>query len=172
MSAWLDNIMSPLNAAGQGIEKLIEVRDLVKFGDDFRKLHTEILAAQRGAITAQASEAALLEQVSALKKKVTDLEAWSSEKQRYQLVALAPNVLAYAVKADARGVEPPHCICANCYNNGKKSYLNQYVQGSRLDKFRCNTCKDDLIISKSEGASPTSYRAAPHDYGPDGWMVR
>lgn len=54
MPAWLDGIMSPLNAAGQGIEKLIETRDLVKFGDELRKLYADILAAQRGAMTAQA----------------------------------------------------------------------------------------------------------------------
>ena len=28
MAAWLDSIMSPLNAAGEGLQKLIETRDL------------------------------------------------------------------------------------------------------------------------------------------------
>jgi seryl-tRNA synthetase len=126
MSTWLDSIMSPLNAAGQGIEKLIETRDFIKFGDELRKLHAEILAAQRGAMTAQANEATLLEEVRTLKKKVTDLEAWETEKERYELVALSPNVMAYSIKAAARGSEPVHYICANCYQIGRKSFLNQY----------------------------------------------
>jgi hypothetical protein len=74
--------MSPLNAAGQGIEKLIETRDLIKFGDELRKLHAEILAAQRGAMTAQTNEAGLLEQVRELKKRVTDLEALPLQRLR------------------------------------------------------------------------------------------
>lgn len=151
MPAWLDGIMSPLNAAGQGIEKLIETRDLVKFGDELRKLYADILSAQRGAMTAQANEAALLEQVSELKKRVTDLEAWEREKQRYQLVALAPNVIAYSVKESARGAEPAHLICANCYNGGKKSYLNQTTQTSRLDQYKCNGCGEALNIHKQVG---------------------
>src|ERR1700676_899370 len=106
MPAWLDGIMSPLNAAGQSLEKLIETRDLVKFGDELRKLYTDVLAAQRGAMTAQVNEAALLEEVRTLKKQVTDLEAWETEKQRYELVSLAPNVMAYSIKATARGTEP------------------------------------------------------------------
>lgn len=170
MSAWLDTIMSPLNAAGQGIEKLIETRDLVKFGEELRKLHSEILAAQRGAMTAQANEAALLEEVGQLKKRVTDLQAWEAEKNRYELVALAPNVVAYAIKADARGVEPPHYICANCYQAGKKSFLNQFVQGPYLDKFSCNACGEKLTVDKGE---PPSQRATwgSRGGGSNDWMV-
>lgn len=148
MPTWLDGIMSPLNAAGQGIEKLIETRDLIKFGDELRKLHTEILAAQRGAMTAQANEATLLEEVRALKKKVTDLEAWETEKARYELAAIAPNVMVYSVKAAARGVEPPHYICANCYNAGRKSFLNQTANGSRIEIFECINCRERLTVNK------------------------
>jgi hypothetical protein len=107
MATWLESIMSPLNAAGQGIEKLIETRDLVKFGDALRKLYAEVLAAQRGAMTAQANESMLLEQIGALKKRVADLEAWEAEKARYELIALAPNIMAYSIKEATRGTEPP-----------------------------------------------------------------
>jgi hypothetical protein len=162
--------MTPLNSLGQGIEKLIETRDLVKFGDDLRKMHAEVLAAQRGAMTAQANEAALLEEVRELKKKVTDLEAWETEKQRYELVALAPNVMAYSVKATARGTEPPHYICANCYNVGRKSFLNQIVQGRSLDRYKCGNCDEVLSVNKGDG-SPRS--AVPGGrYDPHGWMKR
>lgn len=148
MPAWLDGIMSPLNAAGQSIEKLIETRDLVKFGDELRKLYTDVLAAQRGAMTAQANEAALLEQVGALKKRVTDLEAWEREKERYELIALAPNVMAYSVKAAARGTEPHHYICANCCNTGRKSFLNQVLRSEYLDRYQCKTCGETLSVER------------------------
>jgi hypothetical protein len=158
MSAWLDAIMSPLNAAGQGLEKLIETRDLVKFGDELRKLHAEILAAQRGTMTAQANEATLLEQVRELKKRVTDLEAWEREKERFALIALAPNVVAYSVKEAARGAEPPHLICANCYNGGKKSFLNQIVSGAYLDRYKCNACAEVLSVERPRPPAQTARR--------------
>ena len=171
MPTWLDGIMSPLNAAGQGIEKLIETRDLIKFGDALRKLHAEILAAQRGAMTAQANEAALLDEVGQLKKRVTDLEAWDREKARYELMALAPNVMAYSVKADARGSEPPHYICANCYNVGRKSFLNHVVQARSFDRYKCGNCDEGLTVNKGEG-TPKSALPDPSHGGPHGWMRR
>jgi hypothetical protein len=171
MAAWLDAIMAPLNSAGEGIQKLIEVRDLAKFGDALGKLYTQILAAQQGALAALTREQALLEEVGSLKKRVADLEAWDAEKQRYELVALAPNVMACAIKNDMRGNEPAHYICANCYSNGKKSFLNQHVRGTRVDKFRCNSCGEDLTIDKEKG--PLRYTTRdPRGGGPDSWMNR
>lgn len=162
MPAWLDGIMSPLNAAGQTIEKLIETRDFVKFGDELRKLYADILSAQRGAMTAQANEAALLEEVGKLKKHVAELEAWETEKQRYELVALAPNVMAYSVKANARGAEPSHYICANCYQIGRKSFLNQHTSNQYLDQYHCKTCGEELRINKGV----PSRRSAAGRYNP------
>jgi hypothetical protein len=167
MSTWLDTIMSPLNTAGQGIEKLIETRDFIKFGEELRKLHSAILAAQRGAMTAQANEATLLEQVRELKKRVTDLEAWDAEKARYQLVALAPDVVAYAIKPHAAGVEPAHYICANCYQRGSKSHLQKAITGTHVDKYRCNECKEELTIPKgSRGPGATFGRTGSADFDP------
>jgi hypothetical protein len=130
MATWLDAIMSPLNAAGEGIQKLIETRDLVKFGDVLGKVHAQVLSAQQGALAAQAREATLSEEIRTLKKHVADLEAWEAEKQRYELVALAPNVMAFSIKEAVRGNEPPHYVCANCYQEGKKSFLNQLITAS------------------------------------------
>jgi hypothetical protein len=73
MAAWLDAIMSPLNAAGEGIQKLIETRDLVKFGDALGKVYAQVLTAQQGALAAQARETALSEEVRELKKRVGEL---------------------------------------------------------------------------------------------------
>lgn len=84
MGSWLDSIMSPLSAAGDTLQKLIETRDLIKFGDTFRKLLAEVLAAQRGALTAQANEAVLLERIRELEKEIGRFETWEREKQRYE----------------------------------------------------------------------------------------
>jgi hypothetical protein len=159
MATWLDSITSPLNAASEGIQKLIEVRDLVKFGDALGKLQAQILSAQQGALAAYAREATLLEEIGVLKKRVTELEAWDAEKKRYELVALAPNVMAYSIKAEMRGAEPPHYICANCYQVGRKSFLNQVVRGTNIDAFHCKTCDERLTIDK--GGPPASAMYVP-----------
>lgn len=162
MATWLESITSPLSAASEGIQKLIEVRDLVKFGDALGKLQAQILSAQQGALAAYTRELALLDEIGTLKKRVADLEAWEREKARYELVALAPNVMAYSIKATARGTEPPHYICANCYNAGRKSFLNQHIRGQYYDEYLCATCEEKLVIDKGSPSQDTSVQFTPY----------
>jgi hypothetical protein len=75
--------------------------------------------------SAQSDQFALLERVHELEQQVTDLKAWEKEKQRYELKQLAPGAFCYALKADASGSEPPHRVCAACYQHGKKSILQK-----------------------------------------------
>jgi hypothetical protein len=124
MATWLDSIMSPLNAAGEGLQKLIETRDLVKFGDTFREMHGQIITAQRGAIAANVREAALLDQIRTLEEKVRNFETWNTEKDRYEMKALRSGVYAYMLKPAERGVEAPHWVCITCYNNRKYPLCN------------------------------------------------
>jgi hypothetical protein len=140
--------MSPLNAAGESLQKLIEVRDLAKFGDTFRKLHGEVLAAMQGAIAAQTREAALLERVGQLEKEVASFETWDAEKEHYELKALRPSVFAYMLKRDARGAKPPHWVCANCYGNRKISifqWTSHMAQAYRV--YQCAACKSEIAPS-------------------------
>jgi hypothetical protein len=147
MSVWLDNIMAPLNAAGQTLQKLVEMRDLAKFGDTFRKLHGEVLTAMQGAIAAQTREAALLEQIGALKEKIAGFETWNNEKTRYEMKGLRTGVYAYMLKRSERGTQAPHWACINCYNNGKISpfqWTTHTAQAHRV--FQCSDprCKAEI----------------------------
>lgn len=162
MATWLDAIMSPLNAAGEGIQKLIEVRDLLKFGDALGKLQAQILSAQQGALAAYARETELIEEIRALKERVAQLDARNTQIERYELVALAPNVVAYSIKPAVRGSEPAHYICADCAANGKKFFLQQHIRGSYYDEYRCGGCGFKIGIDK--GNPPQDWGTAEADF--------
>jgi hypothetical protein len=159
MSNWADTVLSPLKTAGGMVEKLVDIRDTVKFGEATVKLQAQIMSAYQGAFAMKDRETALNEEIRQLKEEVTSLKTWDAEKQRYELVGLAPNVLAYAVKQGMRGTEPPHYICANCYANGKKSFMQQHVHGSKLDMYKCNSCGENLKVNKP--SSPQRYTPNP-----------
>jgi hypothetical protein len=152
MPAWLDNIMSPLNAAGDTLQKLIETRDLIKFGDDLRKLLAEVLAAQRGALTAQANEAMLLERIRELEKEISRFETWEREKARYERRNVGYGAFAYVLKKSERGTEAPHWACTNCYEHGKIVTL-QYGRPKRqekgLDRWFCPSCDNQIEPGKA-----------------------
>ena len=98
-------------------------------------------------LEAQEAQAALIADKRDLEERLRELEAWGSEKQRYQLTAVAPGSFAYTVKPDALGSEPQHALCSNCYQHGEKSFLqrtNGVVQGYAV--FRCAHCKSEVGI--------------------------
>ena len=123
MSALIDAIASPLKAAGESLGKLVEVRDTVKFGEEVAKVYSQLMAANQGVLAAQDAKTELLGEISALKARISELETWEAEKQRYALQQLPPGVFVYALRQEAAASEPSHNICQTCYQRGKKSIL-------------------------------------------------
>ena len=83
--------------------------------DDATRRNAAVIELQEKILSAQQSQSALIETVSDLEKEVTALKTWEADKARYELKALAPSVVAYALKDSMSNGEPPHDLCANCY---------------------------------------------------------
>lgn len=120
------------------------------------EMNDKILTAQESAIAARDYQSALLKQIGELEERIADLEAWEAEKQRYELKNLRNpratqtfgEVFAYCLKSDASSGEPPHCLCANCFNDGKKSVLQRSTTDiSRIDFVFCQRCGGQLSIT-------------------------
>ncbi len=140
MSNLIDSITNPLKTAGDTAQKLIGLRDTAKFGDAIIELQAQIMSAQQGALAAQQREAAMTEEIRNLKSHVTELEAWDREKERYELAELPPGVFVYTVKEEARGGEPPHKLCANCFQQKRKSFLNSGEPTNGITRLHCPSC--------------------------------
>jgi hypothetical protein len=111
------------------------------------ELQSKILDAQSGMLAAQDERSALIERIRTLEEEVARLKAWEAEKQRYVLKDAGNGALAYALKEDARGPEPPHWICPQCYQDGKKSILQPETQiQGRCQVLACTRCNSELLI--------------------------
>jgi ribosomal protein L32 len=143
--------MSALKAAGDITNLMVASHDANVIRHKAIELQTQIFTAQQNAIAAQSDQFALLERVRDLEKQVADLEAWDAEKKRYELKRLTSGALVYSLKTDASGSEPPHQICANCYQHHRKSILQRMpqniarVQLSMPSMSRCPECKSEII---------------------------
>ena len=89
----------------------------------------------------------MAEEIRRLRGQLELAEAWSTEQQRYQLTALQPGIFAYALKKAAAGVEPPHWVCARCFNAGTKFVLQNQGDFYGSSEHLCNGCNSTLKLS-------------------------
>jgi hypothetical protein len=152
-------------------DSIVTLRDEHLIMGKVAEINSKLIDAQNGIFAVNEERSTLVQTVSALEGEISDLKTWNTEKQRYELVPLAPNVMAYQLKAEERRIEPVHLLCANCYTDGTKSFLNQTIRGPSLDRFKCNRCSEELSIHKDRGPlnalPPNTGRG-----GPNSWMGR
>lgn len=125
---------------------MVGLRDTAAFQKKSIELQTLILEAIDKNIASAQAQAMQLEEIGALKAKVARLEAWDREKERYELKKLGHGgAVAYMLKPNARGSEPPHWLCPNCYGQSKKSFLQptgEHVLRHLL--YRCGACRMEM----------------------------
>lgn len=141
-----------LNGVKTVAQAIIETRDSALISGKVAELNGKIIDVQNAIFRAQEERSALVEKLRDLENELARLKAWEAEKRRYSLVNIGPGVVAYRVKEAERGEEPNHHLCANCFNVGKKSFLQQKAWTQDLAEYKCNTCGELLAIRKNTGA--------------------
>jgi hypothetical protein len=144
--------MTSLNAAMNIAKAMISLRDAAAFQSNMIEFQGKIIEAQDGVFAANEERAALIEQVRQLEEKVARLEAWETTKQRYQLTDVGGGQFTYALKVEASTTEPPHQLCANCFDKGDKSILQTETRMPGLHTVLfCQRCDGDLFSNETGG---------------------
>ncbi len=112
-----------LKAAGDIAKGMVDLKTAAEIQSKVIELQREILSAQSSALFAQSEQLVLLQTKRDLEEKMAQMEGWKDEKERYQLAEYGRGCLAYALKPSMEQGEPFHCLCAQCYQRGKKSIL-------------------------------------------------
>lgn len=110
-------------------------------------------------LAAQAAQATLLERVGDLEKEVASFETWEVEKQRYELSDYGEGTYAYRLKKSMQNGEPPHRLCAGCFQKNQKSIL-QNVGGiySGREKMWCPSCNSNYFLGHYKRPEPVQTR--------------
>lgn len=102
-----------------------------------------VIELQEKILTAREQQAALLERVSELEKEVADLKAWDRDKEHYSLKEVDAGAFAYVPQPETDASRSSHWLCAHCYEDGKKSYLQSQGRTSdgKSTVYQCQRCK-------------------------------
>ncbi len=120
--------------------------------DDSATRNAVAIELQEKILAAQAQQSTLIERVSELEAQVAAFEKWETEKQRYELCAIADGQYAYALKEEASASEPPHLLCANCYADNRKSILQTETRDPGRHKVLfCQHCDSEMFSPETGG---------------------
>ena len=151
-------VVPDMTAISGGVSALKSAMDILKSIKDLSgsstakgqiaELYEKIITAREASLSAQEERTALLQRISELEKEVARLKAWGSEKEQYELKQVHPGAVAYVPKRDTQAAKQPHWLCGNCYEEGKKSFLQCQGQlpKSIKSKYVCPRCNAAFIV--------------------------
>jgi hypothetical protein len=119
ITAALTGIRSALDIT----KAMVNLRDAEAFRSKSIELQGVVLETLEKAIAAREAQTEQSDRIRSLEAEVASLKSWDAEKQCYELKSIGQGVVARILKPEARGAEPPHCLCPNCFEQGKKSFL-------------------------------------------------
>ena len=158
-------ISTSLNTAINIVKGMSDIRDATIFQGKVFELQRALLETQQNMFAANEERTALVERARMLEKQISELKNWEAEKAKYELRLVDSNgVYAYAYKQGPNRAEPPHNICANCYESGAKSILqatSHTAGGKRV--HTCPKCRTEIAFGEVPIGRP--HIAAPR-YNP------
>lgn len=142
----IQGAISGLKTAADLAKGLIQLKSTADMQVQVIELQSAILAAQSNALAAQADQFTMIQRIRELEEEIARIKAWEEEKKRYQLVNPWQGAasLVYAVKESCKGAEPPHWICAKCYDDGRRTILQPKYDDRTYLLLFCATCKSDI----------------------------
>jgi len=164
-------LTASLRAILEITETMRDVRDAELIQTKIVALTREIMSAQSCVLAAQSERIDLLQSKHDLEEEIARLKVWNAEKYRYELQSVAPGAIAYVLKQSMRGNEPVHWICADCFQSGKKRFLNESYSDLHFVYYKCQECAGKIRIRKSREeplASESSDASVESEAGANG----
>jgi hypothetical protein len=158
----MDAITSPLKAASDAAEKILQVKGILEFGDEIRELHANVVASLKAARIAELEQTSMQQEILALKREVTELKASKTKLERYELKRLPPGVFVYVLKEAEKGPEAQPYACVKCFGDGKIMPLQSILIHNGIETLRCSYC--DFTVKTGHFVAPRQTQARGRDF--------
>lgn len=151
--------VTSLRTAGDIAKGLISLHTLTEVQSKAIELNEKIIDAQHRIFEANTTQSELVEQVRELKSQIAHMKDWETQKKRYKLAAPSPGCMVYALQRAMSDGEPPHYLCAGCFQNGQRSILQSREarmtkEGRIFGNFYCFVCKSEAVHQWASALAP------------------
>ena len=135
-----------LKTAGDIAQGFIALKTEADINRAVIDIQRHVLDAQRALMEADALHSSDMRSIADFEQEIIRLKDWSAERQRYQLVDVWHGAFAYMLKPEMRAGEPAHWLCTNCFDQGRKSFM-QNKGGVSDTQFGCDGCKASFRVA-------------------------
>ena len=139
--------LTSLKAALELAKAINVVAGEAKLNDVKIGLQSNILDAQEALSNAREAHTADVDRIRNLEQELVRLKDWEADKQRYQLEEVVVGAFAYSPKPGMENGEPRHRLCANCFQQGEKSFLSRRPTNAREIYLMCPRCSASVMIA-------------------------
>jgi hypothetical protein len=152
-------IISTFRALVQGVQAINDLAVSVEVKAQVTKLYDVIITGQQIALKDNLKQRAMLDTIGDLKEQIANMKAWEEQKKRYKLTNPWGNAaVVYALKESRKETENPHWICTKCYDDGRRTILQERLEKSGWVLMCCPTCKSE-VHTGYRGIGPAEYVA-------------
>lgn len=113
------------------------------------EIQRHVMDTHSALFAAEQQYAASLKRVGDLEQEIVRLKDWSGEMIRYEPRNVSRGAIAYMLKAGMENGEPPHWLCAKCYTDRRKSFLQPKGGAGPVSgevRFGCDTCNGFISV--------------------------
>lgn len=149
MIEYLPQAMSSLSTALNIGKTLVEIRDSAKLQEAVIQFNGAIIDAQSKIMASQEERTTLTRKVDELEKECMRLKNWEGEREKYSRKELSTGVFAYIENNHVGKLQNAHKYCCNCFDNYRKSTLQQYqaMPGCKVGLSCHNKCPDLIFFN-------------------------
>lgn len=99
-------------------------------------------------IRLQTEQLTMQQELLGLQKAEKQRSRFEAQRHRYALTKTELGSLVYALKPTEAGDEPPHCLCASCFDDEVKSILQPVGHNT----FECRHCRVTIYMPDGKGS--------------------
>lgn len=132
--------LSSLLKAANGLSNYNEIVEKVS------EVSARLMIANSVALSSQEKQLQMGTRIEELQKELEASKSWKLEASEYEIIEIARGVFVQLKKDHIGAFESNQKLCANCFAQGMKSFLQQSIEEMRQRGLSCAKCKFKIVF--------------------------
>ena len=150
--------IASLKAAMDILKGILSINKDAAIKSKVIELQSLILSHQSELFSVQSKYEEIIKTKNDIEKELMRFKNWEIMASQYDLVKLSTGSIVRSPNKNSGFTENEHWLCANCFENQKKSFLQPGRIIGNKQSYKCNHCGESITAPSSEKSNFGSIR--------------